>query len=224
VVSFAFNVYVVRSDTIAAFYSPATRLWELAAGSVYAGLALHGGRPALRFATPSASSLLGAVLVLCGIFVVNPEREFPGWWALLPVAGSLLLIAAGPGAWFNRVILSNRVLVWFGLISYPLYLWHWLLLSFATIIEGGGFLALPRDVRFAAVAISVLLAWLTYRFVERPLRFGRWRTRVTLALLAGMICVGPRVTAPICATGFRRGRRSSSRPSRWRASWDTAHS
>ena len=70
-------------------------------------------------------AVLGFVLIAIGLARTDPTMAFPGWFALLPVSGALLLIDAGPRASVNRVVLSSRPLVWFGLISFPLYLWHW---------------------------------------------------------------------------------------------------
>ena len=110
----------------------------------------------------------------------------------MPVLGTVLVIAAGMQAWINRVILSHRLLVWFGLISYPLYLWHWPLLTFARIEESG-----PPSylVRGLLVLASVVLAWLTCRFVENPVRFGATsKSKVivpfTLMVLVGMLGYG----------------------------------
>jgi peptidoglycan/LPS O-acetylase OafA/YrhL len=111
----------------------------------------------------------GAFLILASIVALNSETLFPGWWALLPTIGALLLISAGPLAWINRKVLANKALVFIGLISYPLYLWHWPLLSFAHIIERG---APSSSVLGCAVAVAFLLAWATYRFVESPIRTG----------------------------------------------------
>jgi peptidoglycan/LPS O-acetylase OafA/YrhL len=69
--------------------------------------------------------LLGFFLVSMGIIFIPKDKLFPGWWALLPTIGAVLIIAAGPHTWLNRAVLYNRVLVWFGLISFPLYLWRW---------------------------------------------------------------------------------------------------
>lgn len=78
-----------------------------------------------------------------------------------------MLIAAGQEAWLNKRILSRRPLVFVGLVSYPLYLWHWPLLSFLRITEAGD----PSNVLiFIAITLSFLLAWLTYRLVEKPIR------------------------------------------------------
>lgn len=72
------------------------------------------------------------------------------------------------GAYISQKILSNKILVWFGLISFPLYLWHWPLLSFARILESE---TPNRTIRISCVFLSVVLAWITYKFIERPLRF-----------------------------------------------------
>ena len=190
-ISFSMNIYNVAADTVATFYSPQTRFWELMAGSVLAYMTLH--RQAifptlekrlnpwlgnvLHVQTYKAhesllhivQSGLGAALIATAIFVINKGREFPGWWAVLPTIGTVLIISAGPGSWLNRTILSSRTLVWFGLISYPLYLWHWPLLAFTRIVEGG----MPFAwIRIVAVLIAVVLAWLTYRLIEKPIRFG----------------------------------------------------
>jgi peptidoglycan/LPS O-acetylase OafA/YrhL len=186
--SFALNMATVGDDTIAAFYSPQTRFWELLVGAGLACAAAHKN-PA---ATPgggsaNALSLAGAALIVSGIALIDKERQFPGGWAVLPTAGAALVIAAGPRAWLNRAVLANRVLVWFGLISFPLYLWHWPLLSFARILEA----APPsRGMRIAAIAASIGLAWLTFKLIERPVRFGPHRQMKTLALLASMTLVG----------------------------------
>lgn len=79
-------------------------------------------------------SMLGFLLIEYGIYQFT-KADFPGFWALIPTLGAVLIIFAGSQAWINRVILSNRILIWFGLISFPLYLWHWPLLAFARIIE-----------------------------------------------------------------------------------------
>lgn len=96
------------------------------------------------------------------------------------------MISAGPDAWLNRNFLGNRVLVWTGLISYPLYLWHWPLLSLARILD----LPIPaRVARVTAVVASIVLAWLTVRLVERPIRFGNKNGAVPLVLGLLMVMI-----------------------------------
>ncbi len=114
---------------------------------------------------------------------------YPGLAALTPVAGAMLLIVSGPTSFANRYLLSNRVAVFVGLISYPLYLWHWPLLSYLTIIDN----ATPDlFARALAAVLSVVLAWLTYRYIERPIRvIGTTRRAITITgLVSGMIALG----------------------------------
>lgn len=114
----------------------------------------------------------------------TPEIRFPGWAALLPVAGAAALILSGPDATVNRTVFSNRTAVFVGLISYPLYLWHWPLISYAYVIRMG---RAPTHLMAAALVVaSFLLAWATYRFVEYPVRFGVHRHRRTKIIA---ICV-----------------------------------
>jgi peptidoglycan/LPS O-acetylase OafA/YrhL len=160
--SFAFNIVTAVNDGVADFYSPLTRFWELLIGAL---LARHQAR------WPGAS-LAGAALIVL---------------ALLPTLGSALIIAGGKDAWLNRTVLSSRPMVWIGLISYPLYLWHWPLLSLARILEGD---APPRPVRFGAVLLAIVLAALTYLLIERPLRFGRLKRWAVPGLVAAMIGCG----------------------------------
>ncbi len=165
--SFAYNVHLVRLDPTATFYSPATRIWELLAGVLLAYIKVRPTvwQPSQR--QLHIASTLGLAFLAFGLYRIDKGRPFPGAWALLPVLGSFLLIYAGPTAWFNRLVLSNRLLVWVGLISFPLYLWHWPILSFMRIIESE---APAPYFRNLAVLASILLAWLTYYFVEKPIR------------------------------------------------------
>ena len=186
--SFAANLWLVELRPSAAFYLPVTRFWELLVGAGLAWVALHGA-PRPGFA--NAKAWLGALLVILGFVLLNAGRAFPGWWALLPVLGTGLLIAAGPQAWLNRKILAHPALVFVGLISYPLYLWHWPLLSYARIVEGGEPAA---AVRIALLLASFLLAWATYEFVEKKIRCARpgalVRRSAVPALAASMTALG----------------------------------
>lgn len=183
VASFALNIALVGSHPTWAFYLPVTRFWELLGGSALAFLA---GRTKYRLPQGNAASLAGVALIVAGLVLLDRDRAFPGWWALLPVGGTMLVIAAGPHAWLNRRIFSNRAVVYVGLISYPLYLWHWPLLAYARIIHGG---EAPAALRLALLAIAMLLSVLTYELVEKPIRSARLRSlarRTVPALGAGM--------------------------------------
>ena len=204
--SFVLNLVSVRGDTSAAFYSPLTRFWELLSGSLLAYASTSWPSPSEVWGLPqlrsllshpttttgslpvrTAMSIIGMVLLLVAITCLSNAQLFPGWWALLPTLGTLLVIAAGPQAWLNRRVLCQPGLVWFGLISFPIYLWHWPLLSFARIVEGE---KPALDTRLAAVALSIALAWLTYRLIERPIRFGKSRRRMAMALWSVLLAIG----------------------------------
>ncbi len=162
------NVTGIKSDAVATFYSPQTRIWELLIGSGLAWCALDQARIRTRMA--NILSCIGFIVLSYGLIRINRDLQFPGKWALIPVLGTAFIVAAGPLAWLNTKILSNKVLVWFGLISYPLYLWHWPLLSFAWIVEA----APPSNTtRMGLIVLSIALAWLTYQLIERPIRFGK---------------------------------------------------
>jgi len=104
--------------------------------------------------------------------------------------GAMLLIAAGSKAWINRTILTNKWMVSIGLISYPLYIWHWPLLTFGRMTTIG--MDHPRITTLTMLAVAFLLSTLTYRFVEKPLRYGVRLKLNTVAyyLLGTMIFLG----------------------------------
>lgn len=188
VLSFLLNLHALRSDALSSFYSPLTRVWELLVGGGLAVLSSRGtaGGRAVP-ARANVLSAMGLVLLCSGLLFVSSERAFPGFWALPPTIGAALVIQAGPQAWPNRMLLAHRWLVWFGLISFPLYLWHWPLLTFARIVDGQ---MPPREMRAGLVLLSVLLAWLTYRLVEKPIRLPVRGSLTTASLLVGLIAVG----------------------------------
>ena len=187
--SFAYNVSLVRLDPTATFYSPATRIWELLTGVLLAYFITQikqnstAASPAwhTRPAVQQLASTLGVLFLAFGLYKIDSGRPFPGTWALFPVLGSFFLIFAGPAAWFNRFVLSNRVLVWVGLISFPLYLWHWPILSFMRVVESE---TPSLGYRVLAVALSVLLAWMTYYFAEKPIRLDSARVKSSFKIAA----------------------------------------
>lgn len=199
--SFFLNVSEIDHNAVEVFYAPQTRVWELLVGSLLAYvnlLALSKFDRGVSCLPPRAPdtgkecrhvpnflSLLGLALIVGALIGVNQRTVFPGWWALLPTLGAFCLIAAGEQAWFNRRMLAAKPMVAIGLISYPLYLWHWPLLSLARIIEGQ---TLSRGIRMTVIALSIMLAWATYQFVERRIRFNRhWSIPTSLLVLLILI-------------------------------------
>jgi peptidoglycan/LPS O-acetylase OafA/YrhL len=187
--AFAVNIVTVGHHAVAAFYSPLSRFWELLTGAAIAYVNLFRPLAVVRFARPYADawSLAGFAAIVLSVLLLDKDRQFPGWWALLPTTGAAALIFAGPQAIVNRRILANRALVWVGLISFPLYLWHWPLLSLAHIDNVG---EPSQAFRVVLVLAAIALAWLTYRFIERPLRFGEHSALKTAGLAVAMAFVG----------------------------------
>lgn len=185
--SFTLNLWEIhKQQDMAAFYLPLSRAWELMVG---AWLAIgHRQKVSWLSRFSVAQSWLGIVFIAVGVVVIRPEG-FPGLWGLIPVLGSALIINAGPVAFANRRLLSWRPAVWIGLISYPLYLWHWTLLSFVVITFGDSIeSALLNKYKLIALALSVVFAWLTYRWLERPIR-ARGHGKMTVALAISVICL-----------------------------------
>ena len=183
--SFAYSMVVVRHDVVADFYSPLTRFWELAVGAGLAHMTVH--KPVISAMGRSFISWVGLSLILSAVFLLDPGYAFPGAWVLLPTLGTACMIYAGEDAWLNRQVLSLRLLVWVGLISYPLYLWHWPLLSFARIMESQ---TTAVGARFWLAVASVVLAWLTYKLLERPIRSRRLSRSTVVILCLTMFLLG----------------------------------
>lgn len=158
--SFLYSAVITPQNLHSAFYLPHSRFWELAVGAT---LALLPTLPMKHWASVSAA---GLVLIAAGIILTREDAFFPAPMAALTVVGSALIIFGGLNA-ASKPLLANPVAKWIGLISYPLYLWHWPLLSFPSIILSG---VPPTWMRVAAVIASVILAAATYYLVERPLR------------------------------------------------------
>ena len=182
IASFVLNVALIGSNPVATFYLPFTRAWELAAG---AALACSWSQVSQTGAASNLRACVGLLLIAVAAGVLDTKSAFPGWWAVLPVAGGALLLSA-PAAWGCRRLLASRPLVWIGLISYPLYLWHWPLLVFFGIIKFAPLTLLERGL---IVGLSFALAWLTYRFVESAFRFGRPSRLKIVSLCAGMVLI-----------------------------------
>ena len=180
VVSLVLNVALVARFGSATFLLPHTRLWELMAGAL---LAIHAQRR--PWLMPSWVGVAGLVLLAIGFFVLSRDKHYPGVWALIPVVGTSMIIVAAPTGRSTRA-LSSRALVFVGLISYPLYLWHWPILAFMRIVESP---AASATSLATALLLSFVLAIATFLGIERPLRSRRGRIGI-IALTGAMAIVG----------------------------------
>ncbi|MCT9823034.1 peptidoglycan/LPS O-acetylase OafA/YrhL [Pseudomonas sp. TE36184] len=189
-ISFGLNIHNATIDPASDFYTIQNRAWELLAGALLALIKLqhpHFFPPldANHNTLPNMLSVSGALLVTFSFIAIDKHAAFPSWWAVVPTTGAVLILAAGPHAWLNKVVLSNRPMVWIGLISFPLYLWHWPILTFARLLENG----LPSwQMRASLVTLSVVLAWLTYNFIEHPIRHSGHKS-ITPLLVVAMLSV-----------------------------------
>jgi peptidoglycan/LPS O-acetylase OafA/YrhL len=190
--SLAYSIFSAWYGPSPHFYNPATRAWELAVGGLLGAWQLmRPGRSAaeispsrpLRWSGVHALSLAGLALILGGGVLWTAEQRIPGIWSVIPTAGAALLIGVGPQGTVNRWFLASRPMIFVGQISYPLYLWHWPLFSFARVVQG----TRPEPAMAAAVVvIAVAAAYATYRLLELPIRYGELGRKAVPALLAGL--------------------------------------
>lgn len=181
--SFSLNLYRSSYDPSFAFFSLRTRAWELLAGALV-GYCAHKNL-VISKATGQTLGWIGVSVLAIGILLIDRHRAYPSGWALLPVFGTGFLLLAGQGSWINSRILSTNTLVSIGLISYPLYLWHWLLLSMTAVVVGH----MSAMHRSLLVLCSLALATITYWLIEKPVRHRFNTGKTALILLAFMAAV-----------------------------------
>jgi peptidoglycan/LPS O-acetylase OafA/YrhL len=216
--SFWLDLATLKKNVDLAFYLPFTRAWELLIGSALsiwlitlndvpiavwitnecrkasdkvenvlqqlvwtAGTAPRGYLTRELFAVGAIAAIAGAV------YRFGSNTPYPGTFTLIPVLAATALILTS-GSWINRIYLSSRPMVFVGLISYPLYLWHYPLMAYARILWAD---TVPAWVMVSVVIASGVLAWLTFQYIERPIRYAKSRSRTKIAVLvAGMVGVG----------------------------------
>lgn len=201
IASLVWCIYMTQANSTAAFYMLSTRAWELALG------ALLAQREVFRNPAPPAPVVanfgagLGLLLMLGSVFwLLDEASPWPGYLALAPTLGCALVIAS-PGARIGQIVLGNPIAQFFGAISYPLYLWHWPLLAYAHNAIGE---RLPPALTAALLAVSILLAWLTWRLVERPIAKAYVKRPLAVAapLLVGLALTGALGSATRQADGI----------------------
>jgi peptidoglycan/LPS O-acetylase OafA/YrhL len=184
--SLAISIYAEFRQPEWNFYLPVTRAWELGAGALIA--IWESGSSGGQRATGWKRDLFGVsglVTILACIFLYKPGMRFPGFEAVPPVLGTILVIFAGGG--FASRVLAIRPLVAVGLISYSLYLWHWPLLSFARILSP---IALPPQVSAIVMALAFAAAVFSYYYIEKPFRSRKYAGSGTVLLSYGAVSMG----------------------------------
>jgi peptidoglycan/LPS O-acetylase OafA/YrhL len=190
VTSFVLNVREIGDTPKAAFFLLQTRAWELGAGGLLALCPVLGAGRARR-ALAEAMPVLGLTLIGWAATTLASDRPYPGYAALLPVLGAMLIVYESGHRTLARRLLGTPPLVFFGKISYSLYLLNWPLIVFWRLYANGSKLTVTSASVLAAV--SVVLAWTSWRFVEQPFR------RPTLPRRAMFACAGTAVALLVLA-------------------------
>ncbi|VVO06468.1 hypothetical protein PS723_03065 [Pseudomonas fluorescens] len=192
VAAIGLSEYATGVFATASYYLLPMRFFELMLGGLL-GIYLHQPRVIGKLAA-YGYALVGSLLIGVALFALSEGAPFPGINALVPCLGAALLILAGSGD-VRLPLLTSRPMVFIGLISYSLYLVHWPLIAYLNYLD----IRIDLPVALLVVLGSVVMAWLSWRFVEvpfrrsgAPLRFSQVFTRrfalpaLALALLAGL--------------------------------------
>jgi peptidoglycan/LPS O-acetylase OafA/YrhL len=188
--SLGYSVYLTASDPAAAYFSTWTRMWELGAGGLVAVAAptITARLLGSRF-TAGTMAMSGWIAVVASCFVITHQTRFPGWAAVLPVLGAMLIIAAESEVGW----LAWRPVQWLGDVSYSVYLWHWPLILILPVALEHGVGSPGRGMldNVAIVGATLLLSGLTKSLIEDRFRTPQWtgRRRATFALAAASMAV-----------------------------------
>jgi peptidoglycan/LPS O-acetylase OafA/YrhL len=227
VVSLGLSIWSAWMGPTPHFYNPASRAWELAIGGMLAAWQLgtahrpvagDSSSPWPRWLGAQSISLAGLALIFAGGVCWTVDRRIPGIWSVIPTAGAALLIAAGPRATANRWFLASRPMTFIGRISYPMYLWHWPLFSFARIILGH---PAPPAMAAGVIVMALAAAYATYRWVEVPIRYGELGRKAVPALLGGLALLA--VAGVAFQARWITGRLSGPIASQWDAAANDWH-
>lgn len=182
IASFITSEYIGRDYPNANYYFIVTRAWELLAGSLVAMFVLTYG-----IKSNNLLSVLGIAAIVFAIFVYNERTPFPSAYTLVPVIGVALVIQFADSRTMVARLLSNRLLIGIGLISYSAYLWHQPLLAFAKIykkVEPGALL------NGSLVISTFFIAYISWRYVETPFRRTERVSNARFACFAAICAIG----------------------------------
>jgi peptidoglycan/LPS O-acetylase OafA/YrhL len=198
VLSLGINFVYLAQETDRVFYLLHYRFWELAAGGILAYMQLyqtgsyHDNVKNNKNLFFSLLAALGLLLILLSLTLGGHTKEnslIASW--LISVVGAWLLIFSGPKNWISKYILSTRIIVFVGLVSYPFYLWHWPLLSFFRLAQVDQ--SISSATKIVAIVLGFFLAVITYQWLERPIRYGRsgqYKIAILVCLLATVGIIG----------------------------------
>jgi peptidoglycan/LPS O-acetylase OafA/YrhL len=177
--SFGFALWETTTNPTVAYFSTVSRVWELAAGAF---LALGASKAvAISVRARPLIAWAGLVSIAGSAIVMTDATPFPGPWAVVPVIGTLAVLAAGIGGESRGMWpLTNPLSGYVGNLSYSLYLWHFPVLVFASLFLD----ETPRRLALVAIVFTGLLAIASYHFIENPVRFSKGRSRIVRPVAA----------------------------------------
>ncbi len=165
VVSFFASVWLSFNKPSAAYYLLPSRAWELAIGAVLAS----GVVPAVKNKImKEILPAIGLLVLLLSFLLINSAMAFPGWVAIAPCLGAALIIHGDGNSWIARKVLMQKSIVFIGLLSYSLYLWHWPVLASFRVMNADLYLSFQLSV--LAIIVTFVIAWLSWRLIETPFR------------------------------------------------------
>jgi len=169
-ISFIINLYLTYKHPTAAFFLPVGRFWEIGMGAFIGILSSKDMVPgAVKKTLPTLSGI--ALIALISFLFIRVDWKFPGWMSLVPVVSTGLIILSGSNAFVNRRVLSIQALVGVGLISYPLYLWHWPCFAFERIFGISHHYELQEKLlKSLILLVCFAAAFGTYSLIEKPIR------------------------------------------------------
>jgi peptidoglycan/LPS O-acetylase OafA/YrhL len=183
--SFILCILQTYKNPTLAFYNPLARGWELIIG----GLVFLNEIKRLKasnYLFENAKSILGLLLIFVSCMHFNKYSIFPGWIAIIPALGTYLILDSNK-SFLNKHILSNKLFLALGLLSYSIYLWHWPLLVFTRIYIS----EMPTVlVRILLIVFVIFISYLTYKYVERPILNKNSTKKPLYILLILMMFVG----------------------------------
>lgn len=180
VAAFFLSVWLSSSKPSVAYFLLPARVWELALGVLVAVKLV----PELKSSfARQIVSVLALVTIILSFFYIRSSMAFPGWVALFPCLGAAILIYVGGDSWIAKNILACRPMVFIGLLSYSLYLWHWPILSALRVINAN--IHLETRVTFFAILATFAMALISWRYIEVPFRSRVSMTTKRMFLLLG---------------------------------------
>lgn len=165
--SLAFSVWYTHTDPMRAYYLLPARFHELLLGAILAIAFQANKMPALQRSARELLGWTGLLMIIVPAVIWTSEIAFPGYLAAIPCLGTAILVYAGDGKSSINWLLTRRVMIWLGMLSYSLYLWHWPIFSFTTYATG----EIDTTSALVGIALAIALSHLTWKFVEQPFRY-----------------------------------------------------